>query len=408
MLAGRMVKIVPALMLWLSASLFYMQQYAFRVTPITLRTSLIDNFSLTITDVAQLTAFLFYAYLAMTLLAGVIIRAVGKEKMLLIAVCCNQLAILLITGASGYSTLIWAEILFGLSGAFSLNIALSFAREADVQKRLLSLTSLTFIMGMVGVFLGGWPVQRLSEEMGWRSALLLFSFINLIVLVVGYFGYSTKTSISKPSHTVSMPTDGKSPYKSWLVWSQNLYVCFQFLANSAFVIVWAVPFAHLELFFFKPDSIFATPVVFIGLTLGFFVFGRLSYTSNNTKRQLMMISSLVASLVALGIIYEKHIHIIVLFPMLLVLGFLMASYILATTIIQSHVHGKYINPILAIHVFFINIGGAVTLTLINALLKRHFSMLGENNIHAYHLSLFMIPVSFVLAFLVAYCMPRDK
>lgn len=410
---ARNKKVTPFILLWLAASLFYMDQYAFRVILTTLRDPMMNEFSFEITDIAQLTSYLFYSYLLMVLFAGLLIRKYGKLMMLFIALGGNQLAIVLLITAKSYASFVISEILFGLSGAFSANIALCYVKEMHIIKRIGYFTSLTFFMGLLGVFIGGWPVEKISQMINWRVGIAAFSSLNLFIFILLMFGERERRKLlpglkeiyAKQDSDLA-PPPGWSPYKSKLIWCQNLYVCFQYLANSSFVLVWLGPFTHVEIYQGKHFSVFSTSIVFAGLSAGYLLFGQL-IKMQFRKRTMLMTSSLIAFMTSLGIIIENKLAISILFPLLFILGMAMSSYIISTTIVQTHTPKQSISPVLAIHLFCLNIGGVITLTAINYFLKFELYFHGANNIKAYHHVFWIIPCSFIIAFIMAYVMPKN-
>ncbi|QDP73491.1 MFS transporter [Legionella israelensis] len=403
-------ELLAAVLLWFSSSLFYMHQYMYRVLPTTLRHKFIKEFSLEMTDVAQLTVFLFYSYLFLILLSGVIIRRFGKSRTLITAVFCNQLAIIIMIKADQYWMLVISEVLFGLSGAFSANIALSYIKEMNLKQHTGYLTSITLCMGYFGVFLGGWPVKTLSDLFTWRIAIISFSLINVIIFCMQILGYrySVKSSsakwINRPTALFTRPT--VSPYKSWLTWSQNLYACFQFLPASCFVLVWLGPFMHLELKEHKAYSIFSTSCVVLGIALGLLLLGHLLNLKLN-KKGLQIISSLIGLIASTCIIYAELLHVWILFIVLFIMGLAMSAYMVATIIVQTHTPTIYISPILAIHIFFINIGGVLALNFIDFLLNLELNLYHLETLKAYHYTFIIIPISFLMAFIIALLMPKN-
>lgn len=401
------------ILLWLAASLFYMDQYVFRVILTTLRDPVMKEFSFGITDIAQLTGFLFYSYLLMVLFAGLLIRRFGKLLMLFLALFGNQLAIILTIFSTSYNSLVISEVLFGLSGAFSANVALCYIKEMHTGKRIGYFTSLTFFMGLLGVFIGGWPVEKCSQMSNWRVCIASFSFLNLLIFVLLVLGERQRRkflpgliNVYEKQEPEIVPPPGWSPYKSKLIWCQNFYVCFQYLANSSFVLVWLGPFTHVEIYQGKNLSVFSTTIVFAGLSAGYLLFGRLIKIQLN-KRLMLMTASLIALTVSLIIIPEHKIDVSILFPLLFILGMAMSSYIISTTIIQTHTPKKYISPVLSIHLFCLNLGGVIALTAINYFIKFELYFHGVNNIKAYHHIFWIIPCSFILAFIMAYIMPKN-
>tara|TARA_B110000503_G_scaffold2897_1_gene3906 strand:- start:107 stop:1369 length:1263 start_codon:yes stop_codon:yes gene_type:complete len=406
--------LIPVFFLWLSSSIFYAHQYMLRVLPSTLRHELIQHYNIQLVDVAQISSFFFFSYLLSLLFSGYIIQKLGKPMTLLLAVILNQLGIFLFYASNSLEGVILSEIMFGVSGSFSLNIALSTIKELKLEKNKVLLNAITLSFGALGILIGGWPLESLVDLFDWKITILLFfTASNLLILFLCFQYFLLKKTPSlffakaKNIEATNQPTDKKFKYLSWELWGPTLYGCFQFLPSICFATVWLVPFAHLELGAHKMYAAFSPATVYLGITFGLITNGRILPKIKN-KNKYLICSSIIACTASMIIIYFTNIPLIGFFALLFILGACMSTYLVTTSMVQTQTAPHFVSVALAINLFFLNVGGFVALVLIDLLLKLEYNFFAFGILKSYHFTFVLIPTSFIIAAIIAGFLPKNN
>ncbi|MFT6835577.1 MAG: MFS family permease [Francisellaceae bacterium] len=405
-------KLLPIWLIWIASSLFYEHQYFFRVIINTIAPKLKSDFNIELTSIEYLISLFFFSYMIFLPLAGILVKKYPKQNILLIAVVINQIGIIFCYFSISIHWLIVSQILFGASGPCALIISLSYIKELNLKRYTVLLNSITLSFGGLGVYLAGQPFFSLMTLYDWRTALLIFSLVNIVIIIMILLS-AIKSNTLNYSHSQHILTSApKKPinlkhYFNWKLWGPSLYGLFQFLPMISFISSWQVPFMRLNIPKQENYALDSIVIVFIGLNVGLISLGILCAYGIH-KRVILMFSSALGCIAFTVIIFAPITNFYLVSIVLFLLGFSMSSYTVSTSIVQATSNKESLSTSLGINLFLLNIGGLIMLFITTAIMKYDLRIWGHPELLAFHYTYIFIPISLSIAFILAIFIPIGK
>jgi MFS family permease len=166
---------------WGVAAIFYLTGFYQRVSPAAMTSELMRSFGIGAKDLGNLSAFYFYAYVAMQIPTGVLVDSWGARKLLIIG-SLSAVAGTLIFGATDNYTLACAgRAIIGASTAVGWLVLLKLATHWFPGRRFAMLAGLGLLFGNVGAVVAQVPLRLLIEHFGWRAVVLGSASVILMV-----------------------------------------------------------------------------------------------------------------------------------------------------------------------------------------------------------------------------------
>ena len=173
----------PWLILLLAAGFFFAEYFA-RVAPSVMVPDLMSSFKVNALSLGALSAFFYYAYVAMQLPVGTLMDRYGPRRLLSAMAGICGIACLLFAKTHSLWIADLARFLMGFSAAFAFVGALKIARTWFSPKRFGFLAGLTQALGMVGAAVGEGPVAVLVSNFGWRHSMEMIGLVLLLLAVL--------------------------------------------------------------------------------------------------------------------------------------------------------------------------------------------------------------------------------
>ena len=371
--------------IWSLAAFFYFYEILLRVSPSVMVPELMNSFHVEAAALGLLSSCFYYAYAPMQLPVGLLIDRYGAKKLLTFAaILCGIGAILF-----GISVKFW-EASFG---RFLLGFGSSFAFVAMVYvcshwfpstKRAL-LVGLANSIGMIGAFSGQGPLGIVLQRVNWRVALILLGLTGFFLAFLVYFIVEGE-KISKDARSDNLKDSLfkglKTICSSKMTWLNACVALLFYATTSAFGELWGVPFLQSAYGLSKSAAGFAISMIFLGWLTGGPLIGLLSDRLKKRK-QLIVISIILAISCLLPIIYATMMPIWILYPLLFSLGFFssgeLLNFTLSTELNPSHVKGSAI----AFTNCIVSFGSGFVQPTIGVFLDYFWSGNTLNQIHVY-------------------------
>ena len=172
---------------WGLAASFFLAEYFVRVSPSVMVEPLMRAFNVNAFGLGSLSAFFYYAYVAMQLPVGTLIDRFGARRLLTVMAALCGLSTLLFAHATHLNVAELARLLMGFSAAFAFVGALKLANTWFPAARFGVLAGTTQALGMLGAAIGEGPVSVLVAHVGWRAALhVIGGVLLLLALLIGF------------------------------------------------------------------------------------------------------------------------------------------------------------------------------------------------------------------------------
>jgi MFS family permease len=157
---------------WGVAAIFYLTGFYQRVSPAVMTSELMHSFGIGAKDLGNLSAFYFYAYVAMQIPTGVLVDSWGARK-LLIAGSISAAAGTFLFGATGSFALACAgRAIVGGATAVGWLVLLKLATHWFPARRFAMLSGLGLFFGNIGALTAQVPLRLMIEHFGWRAVVL--------------------------------------------------------------------------------------------------------------------------------------------------------------------------------------------------------------------------------------------
>lgn len=385
---------------WLLSALFMFYKYAIEVSPSVMTSHLMSEFRIDGTQLGNLAACYFYAYLIMQIPAGLLVDRFGPRKVTTIAIAlCGVGAI--IFGMT--DTLFFAQLgrfITGIGAAFAALNCLKLTANWFPAHRFAVMAGLMMTLGMLGAVGGQGPLSAFITNLGWRHALVTIGIGGLVLsalfwILVRDRGKNHLFEETLTPKKLNLWSSCKAVFMSRQSWMLSIYSGLAFAPVSVFGGLWGVPFISEAFVLNKTDSAHVVSLMFIGFAVGAPLWGWFSdYISN--RKKVMYLGTLLATL-AMSCVLYLPMPIWLLGTMMFAFGFFISSFLVCFTMIRE------INaPIVAATAIgFMNAFDALLGALSDPLTGKFLDMTWEGtlvngarvfSVAAYKLALTMLPI----------------
>ncbi|MCF8041606.1 MAG: MFS transporter [Desulfarculaceae bacterium] len=166
-------------LIWGLGALLYLIGFYQRVAPAVITKELMSQFSLSAAALGNLSAYYFYAYVAMQLPTGVLADHWGPRRLL----CAGALVAGVGSVLFGMApALVWAELgrlLVGGAVAVAWVALLKLAGHWFNAKRFAAISGMGLLVGVVGAVTAGVPLRLMVDAFGWRPVMVASGAITL-------------------------------------------------------------------------------------------------------------------------------------------------------------------------------------------------------------------------------------
>lgn len=171
---------------WGVAALLYLFAFYQRVAPAVMTDRLMAEFAITGAALGNLSAFYFYAYVAMQIPTGILADRWGPRRLLTAGAAVSAVGTLLFAFAP---TLFWAgagRLLVGASVAVAFVTALKLSSHWLPPQRYALASGLALLMGVVGGVFAGVPLRLLVESFDWRPVMAVSAILAMALAALAW------------------------------------------------------------------------------------------------------------------------------------------------------------------------------------------------------------------------------
>ncbi len=325
--------------IWLLSAVFMFYKYALEVSPSVMTTTLMQTFNIGGTQLGNLAACYFYAYLLLQIPAGLLLDRFGPRKTTTIAIALCAAGSLVFAAAD---TLLWAGIgrfLTGAGAAFAALNCLKLIANWFPSRQFAVMTGLMMTIAMLGAVGGQAPLAAFIDAMEWRHAMQVIGITGLGLAALFWVAVRDRSpDHAREKHLVptkmSLGESLRKVLKNPQAWWLSVYSGFAFAPVMVFGGLWGVSFTA-ESFGLSPNmAAQVVSLIFIGFAVGAPTFGWFSDWLGR-RRIVMFWGTLVALLLISIVIYVPNLSFSILFVLLFLFGFAISSFLLCFTMIQE-------------------------------------------------------------------------
>src|SRR5580704_321304 len=157
---------------WGVAAIFYLTGFYQRVSPAVMTSELMRSFGIGAKDLGNLSAFYFYAYVAMQIPTGVLVDSWGARKLLVLGSVSAAIGTLIFGATDNYILACAGRAIVGASTAVGWLVLLKLATHWFPGRRFAMLAGLGLLFGNLGALGAQVPLRLAIEHFGWRAVVL--------------------------------------------------------------------------------------------------------------------------------------------------------------------------------------------------------------------------------------------
>lgn len=406
-----------AWVIWSLSAFFMFYKYAIEVSPSVMTGTLMGEFNIDATQLGNLAASYFYAYLILQIPVGLLLDKFGPRRVTTVAILLCGLGSFVFSRAE---TLIIAEIgrfITGIGAAFAAVNCLKLIAVWFPPKKFAFMAGLMMTVAMLGAVGGQAPLSLFIKSVNWRVAMEVIALIGVVLAILFWLVVRDEGTFMKKEKHMAPPRipifkSVKDLLKNRQSWWLSIYSGLAFAPVMVFGGLWGVSFTKDA--FNLPEHVAAQAVslIFIGFAVGAPVFGLFSDWVGR-RRIVMFWGTAMALLMISLIIYLPGISGIFLTLMFFLFGFSISSFLLCFTMIREinlpALAATAIGFMNAFDAFF----GAFSDPLAGKILDMSWDGLiveGARvfSVHAYKIAFLTIPLYLTLALISLYWIKETK
>lgn len=330
---------IHAWAIWLLSAFFMFYKYALEVSPSVMNKTLMKAFDISATQLGNLTACYFYAYLILQIPAGILLDRFGPRIVTTISIILCSLGTLLFSCAESLAVAGIGRFLTGIGAAFAVVNCLKLIANWFPQKQCAFMIGLMMTVAMLGAVGGQAPLASFIERLDWRYAMEVISYIGLILGAIFWVVVRDISPLkAHEKHIVpqkrSIFQNLKTVLKDSQSWWLSIYSGFAFSPVMIFGGLWGVSFIAEAFDFSSNIAAQSVSLIFIGFAVGAPFFG--IYSDWLKKRKIVMVWGTLGALLSISsVIYLPHLTVSTVMLLLFAFGFFISSFLLCFTMIQE-------------------------------------------------------------------------
>ncbi len=235
------------LIVWFVAVSYYLYQYLIRVSPSVMVDDLMFAFTLDAKWLGYLVATTTFFYALAQVPIGVFSDLYGSRKIILYSLLACVLGVGAVALTDNLAVAFLGRALIGIGSAAGFICVSKISSEWFPVSQKATWFALTILMGTAGAILGYAPLAKLTNRVGWQTALIYLTILGAVVLVINIlFLRDRETEKAKIMSRAEIAQQIKDVLKSRFAWMYAITALGMYLPISVFADLWGVPFLTLK------------------------------------------------------------------------------------------------------------------------------------------------------------------
>jgi len=287
--------------IWGLAALFYLFDFFQRVAPASLAFDLSREIASTALALGTLSSAYFLTYAGCQLPAGLLVDRFGARRMLCVAALGGAFGAGVFALSPALQQALLGRLILGATGAVAWIALLKLASDWFAPEEFAGVTGLSLAVGAVGAVLAGYPLNALSQAIGWRPALLISA--STAIGLAGLFWWllvdrppsrepTDSNRPSPPPQGSSAPNPAPLAPLSALPWRALIILGLGQMgvtgSMAALAWLWSVPYLKTAFGLSASAATLLASCAMVFFALGGIVFGRWSDRIQERRRPMLL------------------------------------------------------------------------------------------------------------------------
>lgn len=384
------------LLYWAISAFFCLYEVILRVSPSGMTHTLMNDFSLTCTDLGILIGSYYWAYTFLQVPCGFFADKIGTRIVITFSALVCAIGTLIFAYTDQLYIAILGRVLIGVGSAAGFITSLKVAADWFSKVQFPLFAALTNMMSTLGGNFAGKPLAMLMDLYDWKIIYHVLAFMGVFLAFLAFFFIKDKYVDLKISfdHTKKQLW---SIIKDKQIWLAGIVGGVCYLPITAIAELWGTPFLMNTFSIENTEASLSTNLIFIGTAIGSPIFALLARFLNSHKIPLQIVSS-VSFICLLIFTYAHMFSLPIIWGVLFVLGFVIGGQILVFSFVKERVPLDISATALGFINTLISLFGIIFQPLLGFLLDLFWdgtvsgSGLRIYSGHAYHCAMYILPL----------------
>lgn len=397
-----------------TAALFFFYEFIQMNMFNAISNDLMRDFSITATQLSKLSSIYFYANLLFFPVAGTLLDRFSTRRIILITLFLCVLGIGIFSQSHTLFVAGIARFISGVGSAFCFLSSIRLASRWFPANRMALISGLIVAMAMTGGMVAQTPLTFLTELVGWRNALLMDSFLGIIIAAIIWKfvqdyppNFQAQKENKEQLKAMGLLTTWRISYLNIHNWLAGLYTCFMNLPVAVLGAIWGNLYLTQVHHLTSIQASYAATFLFLGNIVGCPALGWISDRLRR-RRLPMAISVLISLVLILLVMYTPDLSLAQYLILFFLLGFMTSAQIISYPLVAESNPKQLTATAVSVISFSVISGYPVFQQLFGRLLDHQWQGQMIDNVRVYtasnfHFALMIIPIAFVLAFLISLC-----
>jgi len=401
------------LLIWSVAVFYYLYQYIIRVSPSVMVDDLMFSFRLDAKWLGYLVATTTFFYALVQIPIGVLSDLFGARRLILYSLVACILGVGAVAYTENLALAFLGRALIGVGSAAGFICVSKIASDWFPVSQKAVWFALTILMGTAGAILGYAPLAKLTDAVGWRSALWYLTALGGVVFVINLaFLRNRESEVTQVILRSDVIRQIKDVLRSKFAWMYAITALGMYLPISVFADLWGVPFLTLKYGLSKEVAATILSWAYVGTCGGVIFVAMISNMLNGVKLLIAVASALVTGLMTI-IVFAPDLSQTTLSVLLVTLGVAVGGEILCFSKVCQENDIRVAATITGFLNFIVTLGAAFVQQFVGWLIKLLWDgRVAENGLPLYRVedyqqSMILVIVISLTSFVLAFFLP-DK
>jgi MFS family permease len=323
---------------WAVGALFFFYAFMQRTAPSVMVSELMRDFSVNASALGGLSAFYYYAYMAVQRPTGLMADRFGPRRLLTGAALVSAMGGLIFAGADDLALAATGRVLVGIGAGFGFVCTLRMITDWFPPERLAMLTGATMMLGMLGGVTGQAPLAIVVGEVGWRPTMAGVAAVGVVIALGAWLITKDQRGAQGIQHQGSTVWAGLGVVlgnpQTWIIAGYGFSIV---VIMFAFGALWGVPYLQQVHGMTRPDAAFAASLILLGWGLFTPLVGWLS--DRWRRRKPALILGAIGCLATIApVLYATELSGAAIKVLLFLNGVAMAGMVVCFPAVREHNH----------------------------------------------------------------------
>ena len=395
---------------WGIAAFFYLYELVLRVSPSVMTDGLTQSFSVTATSLGILVSFYYYSYTLLQLPCGIILDELGAKKLLGLSSLLCALGSILFASTDMLQIAQIGRFLVGAGSACAFISCLQVASNMFPKRYFVLLGGATNMMGTLGGLLGGYPVAKAVNTIGWQYTTFILAVVGIVLCAVIFFTFPSEMSNNKYSNNTKRDKsmiikDTLQLVKNKQILIASIIASLMYLPICAFAELWEVPYFMQKFNIGNEQASISSAITFLGVAIGSIVMAMVANKINSFVKTIKNSALIICILFFILIYLPTNFYISLL--LVFCIGFLTGSQAICFTCAKNNSPDNLSGTTLALTNCIVMLIGSIFQPLLGLLLDTSWG--GALNpdgsrfydIACYNKAILVIPLGSIISYFFA-------